>query len=47
MRENEDSSLAADRVKLAAKELGKLREEDLDRILLLVQALRASQDDTE
>ena len=45
--ENEDSSLAADRVKLAAKELGKLREEDLDRILLLVQALRVSQDDTE
>ena len=45
--ENEDSSLAADRVKLAARELGKLREEDLDRILQLVQALRASRDDTE
>ena len=40
--EDEDSSLAADRVKLAARELGKLREEDLDRVLRLVQALRAS-----
>ena len=31
--EDEDSSLAADRVKLAARELSKLREEDLDRVL--------------
>ncbi|MCQ3803387.1 MAG: helix-turn-helix transcriptional regulator [bacterium] len=38
---DEESSLAADRVKLAARELSKLREEDLDRILQLVQALRA------
>ena len=45
--EDEDSSLAADRVKLAARELSKLREEDLDRVLQLVQALRASRDDTE
>ena len=40
--EDGDSSLAADRVKLAARELSKLREEDLDRVLQLVQALRAS-----
>ena len=39
---DEHSSLAADRVKLAARELSKLREEDLDRIVQLVQALRAS-----
>ena len=45
--EDEDSSLAADRVKLAARELGKLREEDLDRVLRLVQALRASKGATE
>ena len=45
--EDEDSSLAADRVKLAARELGKLREEDLDRVLQLVQALRASRGATE
>ena len=45
--EDEDSNLAADRVKLAARELSKLREEDLDRVLQLVQALRASRGDTE
>ena len=39
---DEHSSLAADRVKLAARELSKLRQEDLDRVLQLVQALRAS-----
>ena len=44
---DEDSSFAADRVKLAARELSKLREEDLDRVLQLVQALRASRDATE
>ena len=43
----EDSSLAVDRVKLAARELSKLREEDLDRVLQLVQALRASRGATE
>lgn len=42
-----DSSLAADRVELAARELSKLREEDLDRVLQLVQALRASRGTTE
>ena len=44
---DEDSSLAADRVKLAARELSKLREEDLERVLQLVQALRASRGATE
>ena len=44
---DEDSSLATDRVKLAARELGKLREEDLDRVLQLVQALRALKGATE
>lgn len=44
---DEDASLAADRVKLAARELSKLREEDLDRVLQLVQALRASKCDSE
>ena len=44
---NDDSSLAADRVKLAARELSKLRKEDLDRVLQLVHALRASRDDTD
>ena len=43
---DEDSSLAANRVKLAARELSKLREEDLDRVLQLIQALRASRGDT-
>ena len=45
--EDEESSEAADRVKLAARELSKLREEDLDRVLQLVQALRASRSDIE
>ena len=45
--QDEDSSLAADRVKLAARELSKLKEEDLDRVLQLVQALRASRGTTE
>ena len=44
---DEDSSLAADRVTLAARELSKLREEDLERVLQLVQALRASRGATE
>ncbi len=44
---DEDSSLAADRVKLAARELSKLREEDLDRVLQLIQALRTSRGITE
>ena len=45
--DDEDSSLAADRVKLAARELSKLQEEDLDRVLQLVQALRSSRGGTE
>lgn len=40
--DGDDSSLATDRVKLAARELSKLRKRDLDRILQLIQALRAS-----
>ena len=40
--ENEESSLAADRVKLAARELSKLRDEDLERVLQLIQAIRVS-----
>ena len=44
--EDEDSNLTIDRVKLAARELSKLREEDLDRLLHLVQALRTSRGDT-
>ena len=45
--EDEDSNLAVDRVRLAARELSKLQEEDLDRVLQLVQALRSSRGDTE
>ena len=44
---DEDSNRASDRVKLAARELSKLREEDLDRVLQLVQALRTSRCNTE
>lgn len=40
--EDEEADIAIDRVKLAARELGRLREEDLNRVLQLVQALRAS-----
>lgn len=42
-----DSSAAADRVKLAARELSKLRKEDLDRVFELLKALRSSRVDTE
>ncbi len=45
--DDEDSTLAANRVKLAARELSKLREEDLDRVLQLVLALRSLRGDTE
>lgn len=39
--ENEDGSVRLDeRVKLAARELGKLQEDDLDRLLVLLKALR-------
>ena len=40
--EDEEANGAADRVKLAARELNKLRDEDLDRVVQLIQALRAS-----
>ena len=39
---DEEAHGAADRVKLAARELSKLRDEDLDRVLQLVQALSTS-----
>ena len=45
--DNEESSLAAYRVKLAARELSKLQKGDLDRVLQLIQALRVSRGDTE
>ena len=38
--DDKQSSFAADRVKLAARELSQLREEDLNRVLQLIQALR-------
>ncbi len=45
--QGEGSNPAVDRVKLAARELSKLREEDLDRVIQVVQALRTSRSDTE
>ena len=45
--DDEDSSLAADRVNLAARELSKLREGDLERVFQLIKALRASRGVTE
>lgn len=41
--EEPESTLATTRVKLAARELSKLRDEDLDRLLQLVQALKTSE----
>lgn len=38
--EEENSNRAAHRVRLAARELSKLREEDLERVLQLIQGLR-------
>ena len=40
--EEEESSLASDRAKLAARELSKLKDEDLDRLLHLIRALKTS-----
>ena len=41
----EDSSdTVSDRATLAARELGKLRDEDLDRLLLLIRSLKATGD---
>ena len=42
-----ESTLAMDRVKLAARELSKLRDEDLERVLQLVQALLGARGDSE
>ncbi len=42
--EKEASSAASDRVELAARELGKLKKEDLDRLLQLIKALKTSED---
>ena len=44
--EDEEANGAADRVRLAARELNKLRDEDLDRVVQLIQALRASRGTT-
>lgn len=43
VRENDETGLS-DRAMLAARELGKLKDEDLERLLQLIQALRASDD---
>ena len=40
--EKQISSVTNDRTELAARELGKLKEEDLDRILQLIKALKTS-----
>lgn len=40
--EEEESGAASDRAKLAARELSKLKDEDLDRLLQLIRALKAS-----
>ena len=38
-----ESQVAQPQVELAARELAKLRDEDLDRVLLLLQSLRREQ----
>lgn len=40
----DSSSAASDRVELAARELGKLKDEDLDRLLQIIKALKTSED---
>lgn len=40
--EEEESVAASDRAKLAARELSKLKDEDLDRLLRLIRALKSS-----
>lgn len=40
----EGSDLTSDKARLAARELSKLRDEDLDRLLQLIQALKTSED---
>ena len=39
----EEHSLSSDRARLAARELGNLRDEDLDRLLEVIRSLRTSQ----
>ena len=41
--EDEEDSLSSARARLAARELGKLRDEDLDRLLELIRSLRTSE----
>ncbi len=40
--EEEQSEPSSDRARLAARELGKLKDEDLDRLLQLIRALKTS-----
>ncbi len=41
--EEKESDTTSDRAKLAARELSKLKDEDLDRLLQLIRALRTSE----
>ncbi len=41
---DEEPDSTSDRVKLAARELSKLNDEDLDRLLRLVRALKTTED---
>ena len=41
--EEDDPSISSARARLAARELGKLRDEDLDRLLELIRALKTSE----
>ena len=43
VEEEEENSLSNDRARLAARELGNLRDEDLDRLLEVIRSLRTSQ----
>lgn len=47
VEEQAESSLSKLRATLAARELGKLKPEDLDRLLKLIQALKSSEDEDE
>ena len=40
----DESDPTSDRAKLAARELSKLKDEDLDRLLQLIRALKTSED---
>lgn len=43
VEDDEESPYSSARAKLAARELSKLRDEDLDRLLQLIQSLKASE----